>query len=400
MPAIADAAPEALGLGESTTEPATRLALLADANSRSAGLAHQMLINAGFNTVVCADGATVIRKANMLQPAVLVLDPGLQGIHGLEILARLKRERVPVPVVLTTRDGQFREDYVVTTYPRLVYLPKPYDRRELIDAVEECLREPKAAPAALGPDDGFVRAIADGPTIGVLRTPVLEVGVCARGRFCDTFFRLLPIDEHRSGLFVAEREAGPEDTGRAFRKLGLALDEAVGRGSPPEDVLRRADRRLRDAAPGMLLAALSLELDSGSNELVLGRAGFHAPLAASPGGSPAEIHLPFGPLLGASPAGGPSQQIRTVRIPFPQDGALLLRSTGALLAVSQQIPDLGQRLFSGYLRQHAGSPTSAAMEALLGLLGALGVQGPGRDLLLLVVRRRWNTGRKLHSSAS
>ena len=47
-----------------------------------------------------------------------------------------------------------------------------------------------------------------------------------------------------------------------------------------------------------------------------------------------------------------------------------------------------ERALPGYLREHAGSSIPAALEALLGLLGALGVQGPGRDLLLMLVRRR------------
>jgi CheY-like chemotaxis protein len=362
--------------------------LLADANPRSARIAHRLLQNSGCEVVACADGRAAFRQASACGPAVLVMDPELRGIHGLEILARLKRQPHPVPVVLTTRNECLREDVVVATYPRLVVLPKPYDRHDLVSAIQRCLATPGTAAAAIGPDDAFRSAIVHGPTAGVLRTPSLEVGVCARGSFRDTFFRVLTVDAQRSGLFVVEREVGASDTIPVFRELGRTLDEAAEKGASPGKVMRRADRCVRDAADGSLLAGMAIELDSGRRELALCRAGYHAPLAAAPGGSPAEVHLPFGSLLGAPLKSGAEPTFRTVRLPFPEDGALLLLSTGALLAVSRSIPDLGPSLFSGYLREHAGKRIPAALEALLGLLGALGVQGPGLDLLLMVVRRR------------
>ncbi len=373
--------------GISTPAPVSRLILLADANPRSARIAQGLLHTSGFDVIACSDGETAFRHANVHRPAALVLDPEFRGAHGLEILARLKRQPQPVPVVLTSRNECLREDFVVTTYPGLVFLPKPYDRHELITAVRGSIEARAKVAAAIGPDDGFAQAIVQGPTVGVLRTPVLEVGLCARGGFADTYFRMLPLDGQRSGLFVAEREVGPGDSAPAFRRLDQALDTAVGQGASPADVLWRADRSLRDSEDGILLSALALEMDARRQELILCRAGFHAPLVATPGGSPAEIHLPFGSLLGSSPTDGTARDLRTVRLPFPEDGALLLQSTGALLAVGQSIPDLGHRLFSGYLRTHAGSSIPAALEALLGLLGALGVQGPGQDLLLMVVRR-------------
>jgi hypothetical protein len=67
---------------------------------------------------------------------------------------------------------------------------------------------------------------------------------------------------------------------------------------------------------------------------------------------------------------------------------MLLTSTGALEAVGGEDPELGSRLFTGFLRENAARPGAEAMEALEGLLGGLGVRGPGGDLLLLLVRRR------------
>ena len=368
--------------------PVSRLILLADASARSSRIAERLLRASDYDVLVCADGESAFEKAYACRPAALVLDPGLRGVSGLQVLARLKRRPEPVPVVLTTRDENLRRDFAVATYPGLVFLRKPYDRLELVTALRQCIGTDRKPASAIRPDYDFIRATAQGPTVGVLRTSVLDVGVCARGSFRDTFFRLLPIGGRRAGLFVAEREAGSAPTDRVFRDLDRAMDRAVADGAAPGEVLGRADRCIRDASNGDLFSALALEFDVDRRELILGRAGYQNPLAATPGGSPAEILLPFGSLLGPSEEGVAEREHRTVRMPFPEDGALLLRSTGAVLSVGQSIPELGHRLFSGYLREHAGSPLPSALQALLGLMGALGVQGPGQDLLLMIVRRR------------
>jgi CheY-like chemotaxis protein len=365
------------------------LVVIAEPKEREAGLLRMIFERADFDVFTCADGTTALETCLSTKPSLLVLDPALPGVHGLEVLARLKRARPPVPVLLVSEHEGFRHDYAVSTYPRIVCLRKPYDRETVGAAVEHLLGQAESATSPMGPEAVFERAPADGPTWGLLRTNVLEIGVCARGRFKDTFFRILPRDADRSGVFVAEREAGPSGSVDPFRALATAIDRAGPGAHTPSSLLLEADRVLRRArSGGAILSALSLEIDREQGLITSARAGYNAPIVSTPGGAPAELHLPFGPLLGASHTGRIETKVLDVRLPFPTGAAMLLTSTGALEAVGGEDPELGSRLFTGFLRENAARPGAEAMEALEGLLGGLGVRGPGGDLLLLLVRRR------------
>jgi CheY-like chemotaxis protein len=379
---------EGLSTPEAEPKPVGGLVVVAETDPRSSGLIRLVLEQVGYSVLVCGDGASALESVLSARPKVFVLDPALPGIHGLEILARLKRSRPCVPVILATSHEGFREDFAVSTYPHIEFLPKPIDRDQLIDATQRLVGERERPTSPLGPDSVFQHLPAEGPTYGFLRTATLEVGVCARGRFRDTFFRILPFDEHRSGVFVAEREAGPPETKGLFRMIGLTLEKGRSEFQGPADVLGAVDRALHQSTlDGTLISGLALEIDDRDGVMKMSRAGYTAPLVASVDGAPAELHLPFGPLLGARSTGSLDGTLREARLPFPVGTSILLHSSGALKALCREDADVAGRLFSGFLRENAGRASVDVMESLLGLLGGLGVCGPGADLQVLLVRR-------------
>jgi CheY-like chemotaxis protein len=365
------------------------LAILADSDVGALDLVRRALEKAKFDVFPCTDGGVALETALTAKPAIMIIDPVLPGVHGLEVLARLKRLRPPIPVIVTSNHDAFKSDYAVSTYPEIAFLKKPLTLEALTGAIDQLTGAADRPDGPLGPSEVFERVPAQGPTCGILRTNIIEVGVCARGRFTDTFFRILPLDEHRTGVFVADIEAGPEDGNSPFRGLGIALERKLAKFKRPSDVLKEADRVLKKTSrDSLLLSALCLEFDERLGALTAARAGYNGPMVGTPGGAPAELHLPFGPLLGAAHVGDIGLKLRETRLPFPRGACMLLYSAGALRAVGQADSDLGAQVFSSFLGKNVGLGSAETMEALKGLLNGLGVRGPGEDLQMLIIRRR------------
>ncbi len=98
------------GLAEAA-EDATRLrgstVLLIDDDARYRDRTASWLRRTGATVLEAADGFEGLRRAREGSPDVVILDVGLPGLSGLQVLAYLKRDRQlrDVPVVVATSDG-------------------------------------------------------------------------------------------------------------------------------------------------------------------------------------------------------------------------------------------------------------------------------------------------------
>src|SRR5690606_26199511 len=96
---------------------------------------------AGFSTLTVEDGRTAAYAAQDRDFDLLILDLGLPGMDGQEVLAEIRRrgERMPV-IILTARSG------VADTVAGLEggaddYVTKPFSFEELLARVKVRLRE-------------------------------------------------------------------------------------------------------------------------------------------------------------------------------------------------------------------------------------------------------------------
>ncbi len=109
--------------------------LIAEDEPRIASFVEKGLRAHGFATAVAADGRTARAAALSGEYDLMVLDIGLPGIDGFEVLRSLRAERCAIPViVLTARDG------VQDTVAGLEggaddYMPKPFRFEELLARV-------------------------------------------------------------------------------------------------------------------------------------------------------------------------------------------------------------------------------------------------------------------------
>jgi DNA-binding response OmpR family regulator len=100
----------------------------------------------GWQVEVAHDAMQALMFAMRSQPDAIVLDLGLPGGGGLEVLAKLKRsvrtEAIPVVVV----SGSMAPDADVNALAQgaVVFLPKPVDPETLHETLSRILVQPSA----------------------------------------------------------------------------------------------------------------------------------------------------------------------------------------------------------------------------------------------------------------
>jgi FixJ family two-component response regulator len=99
----------------------------------------RMLLEAeGFTVVDFACGAEFLRLARPDGHCCIVLDVNMPGMSGLELLDRIRGNTL-IPVVLMT-GGPGPATAKAAARAGAVLLEKPFQQRELLDAIEENLR--------------------------------------------------------------------------------------------------------------------------------------------------------------------------------------------------------------------------------------------------------------------
>jgi two-component system KDP operon response regulator KdpE len=100
----------------------------------------------GFEALTAATGEAALAAVEAHQPDCVVLDLGLPGIGGLEVLRRLRTwTEVPV-LVLTAMDGE-REKVAALDLGADDYVTKPFGVAELMARIRVALRHARGAAA-------------------------------------------------------------------------------------------------------------------------------------------------------------------------------------------------------------------------------------------------------------
>ena len=116
---------------------------------KTADTIRRYLEHAGYDVVVCSDGAEALNEAATGRYALVVLDLALPALDGTEICRALRASGLQVPIIMltarTTEDDRVRgfdvgaDDYVT----------KPFSPREFVRRVRAVLRRVQS-PAAPG----------------------------------------------------------------------------------------------------------------------------------------------------------------------------------------------------------------------------------------------------------
>jgi DNA-binding response OmpR family regulator len=106
------------------------------------GLVETALTSSGFDVVTAADGEQGLELAERRHPDLVVLDIGLPGVDGLEVIRQL-RGRSGVPVIFLTARSDEIDRILSFELGADDYLTKPFSPRELTSRVRAVLRRTK-----------------------------------------------------------------------------------------------------------------------------------------------------------------------------------------------------------------------------------------------------------------
>jgi DNA-binding response OmpR family regulator len=199
--------------------------LVVDDEPKIAQLARDYLEHAGFSVVLAGDGTSAVQAASVRAPDLVVLDLGLPGIDGLEVMRRI-RAAGPTPiVVLSARDTEL-DKLLGLELGADDYVTKPFSPRELVARVRAVLRraERSATPAdriAVGTlvlDVPRLRTTVDGRPIDLTATEFAILATMARdpGR---VFTRAQLLDAVHGVAFEAYERAIDAHVKNIRRKL-------------------------------------------------------------------------------------------------------------------------------------------------------------------------------------
>ena len=114
--------------------------LVADEDDSVRSAIRTELQSVGCYVFEAGDGNEAWRRLETPGVSAVVMDMKLSGISGLDLLARLKSSGRALPVVVCTELTGMKDEFAVTTYPRLRFLAKPVRTRVLFQALCELLK--------------------------------------------------------------------------------------------------------------------------------------------------------------------------------------------------------------------------------------------------------------------
>ena len=91
----------------------------------------------GYDVILASDGKEAIKKYDVQQPDLIILDIQLPGMGGIETMNIIREKSRDVPIILCTAYGEYKQD--MKTWASDAYLIKSADLKELLSTVKKIL---------------------------------------------------------------------------------------------------------------------------------------------------------------------------------------------------------------------------------------------------------------------
>jgi two-component system, OmpR family, response regulator len=121
--------------------------LVVDDESALTNLLSMALRHEGWEVHTESSGAEALRTARDVRPDAVVLDAMLPDMDGLEVLARLRRDSLDVPVLFLTAKAAVEDRIAGLTAGGDDYVTKPFSLEEVVARLRGLLRRSGAAAA-------------------------------------------------------------------------------------------------------------------------------------------------------------------------------------------------------------------------------------------------------------
>jgi DNA-binding response OmpR family regulator len=192
--------------------------LVVDDEPKIARLARDYLEHAGYAVLTAGDGPSAVQAARTRRPDLVVLDLGLPGLDGLEVLRSIRTTGSMPVVVLTARDTEL-DKLLGLELGADDYVTKPFSPRELVARVRAVLRRSERAP-----ETGDRIAVGD----LVLDIPRMRATVAERPiELTPTEFSLLATLARHPGRVFTRSQLLDAAHGEAFEAYERAIDAHV-----------------------------------------------------------------------------------------------------------------------------------------------------------------------------
>jgi DNA-binding response OmpR family regulator len=191
--------------------------LVVDDEPKIARLARDYLEHAGYAVLTAGDGPSAVQVARTRRPDLVVLDLGLPGLDGLEVLRSIRAIGSTPVVVLTARDTEL-DKLLGLELGADDYVTKPFSPRELVARVRAVLRRHEVDAG------GELLRAAD------LSLDLVRMRVEAAGRRVDltpTEFSLLAAMARQPGRVFTRSQLLDTIHGVAFESYERAIDANV-----------------------------------------------------------------------------------------------------------------------------------------------------------------------------
>ncbi len=116
------------------------LILVVEDEKAIADLQRMYLAKAGFGVHVVHDGNDALKAIRDLQPAAVVLDIGIPGIDGIEIVKQIRSDGNWTPVLFCTARDEEVDRVLGLELGADDYISKPFSPRELVARVRASVR--------------------------------------------------------------------------------------------------------------------------------------------------------------------------------------------------------------------------------------------------------------------
>jgi two-component system, chemotaxis family, chemotaxis protein CheY len=116
-----------------------RTVLVVDDSSLARRTCRAILEAEGYLVLEAPDGMTALERYYIDRPDLVLLDLVMKGMYGLDVLGKLREMDEDVRVVVVSADIQDSSREMVQAAGGRAFVSKPFDRAELLKAVESAL---------------------------------------------------------------------------------------------------------------------------------------------------------------------------------------------------------------------------------------------------------------------